>query len=156
MTNYTLVFSGHYDRDPGLDKYVLGLIHSDRGHINQWSCTSSHVNGQKRGQQHQKGGLIPPTYHCRHITNYLVDLAAVDLTHHAGVRGNFYRILPYEVVTLEGTKRGDFGIHLDANDPGSLGCIVLDWHNFKDFEKQMTSLRLHEQVKEIPLHCFYS
>jgi hypothetical protein len=153
---YQLILSGHYDRDPGLDKYLLALIHTNRGHINQWGCTSSHINGQKQGQQHQKGGLIPPTYHCKGLTQYAVKLAPLDLAHQAGVRGNFYQILPFEVLTIGGTKRGDFGIHLDANTPGSLGCIVMDWDNFKDFEQQMSHLRLLEQINEIPLHCFYS
>jgi hypothetical protein len=154
--SYSLILSGHYDRDPGLDKYLLALIHSDRGHVNQWGCTSSHINGQKQGAQHQKGGLIPPTYHCQGLKQYAVELTPLDLAHHAGVRGSFYKITPFEVLTLAGTKRGDFGIHLDANTPGSLGCIVMDWHNFKDFEHQITHLRLVEGLKQIPLHCFYS
>ena len=41
-----------------------------------------------------------------------------------GVEGSFYQILPFEVPT-DGAIRGDFGIHFDANVPGSLGCIVL-------------------------------
>jgi hypothetical protein len=153
---YTLILSGHYDREPGLDKYILALIDDKKGHINQWSCTSSHINGQKSGDQHRMGGLIPPTYHCKGITQYEVDLAPLDLKHKVGVEGSFYKITPFEVLTLQGTKRGDFGIHLDANTPGSLGCIVMDWHNYKDFEHQMTHLRLVEQLRKIPLHCFYS
>lgn len=153
---YSLILSGHYDRDPGLDKYLLALIHNKRGHINQWSCTSSHINGQKRGQDQQKGGLLPPTYHCKDLPSYEVVLAPVDLTHQAGVRGNFYKITPHEVITKDGTKRGDFGIHLDANAPGSLGCIVMDWHNFKDFEHQILTIRSVEQISSVPLHCFYS
>ena len=154
--SYLLVLSGHYDRDPGLDKYLLALIHSVRGHVNQWSCTSSHVNGQKQGAQHQKGGLLPPTYHCRHLTQYQVVTIPLDLTHQAGVRGNFYKINPHEVTTNQGTVRGDFGVHLDANAPGSLGCIVMDWHNFQDFEAQIWTLRDKEKVQQIPLHAFYS
>jgi hypothetical protein len=154
--SYQLILSGHYDRDPGLDKYLLALIDGERGHVNQWSCTSSHVNGQKQGQDQQKGGLIPPTYHCKGLLQYAVDLTPLDLTHQAGIRGSFYKITPFEVITLNGTKRGDFGIHLDANAPGSLGCIVMDWHNFKDFENQMSHLRKVDEVKRVSLHCFYS
>jgi hypothetical protein len=153
---YSLILSGHYDRDPGLDKYLLALIHSQRGHVNQWACTSSHVNGQKQGQQHQKGGLLPPTYYCQGLTEYAVNLTPLDLTHQAGIRGSFYKITPFEVLTIAGTKRGDFGIHLDKDAPGSLGCIVMDWHNFRDFESQVAYLRKTEEVKEVPLHCFYS
>lgn len=153
---YILVLSGHYDRDPGLDKYLLALVHSEQGHINQWVCTSSHVNGQKQGAQHVKGGLLPPTYHCKNLTQYQVQTIPLDLTHNAGVRGDFYKITPHEVVTVQGTKRGDFGVHLDANEPGSLGCVVMDWHNFKDFGAQMQQLRKLESLQQIPLHAFYS
>lgn len=154
--SYVLIMSGHYDRDPGMDKYLLALIHSNRGHVNQWSCVSSHVNGQKLGTQYVKGGLLPPTYHCQKLAQYFVDTEPLDLTHQAGVRGNFYKILPFEVVTNKGTKRGDFGVHLDANAPGSLGCIVMDWHNFKDFEAQIMNIRVKEKITKVPLHVFYS
>jgi hypothetical protein len=40
-----------------------------------------------------------------------------------GVSGNFYPIEPFEMDT-DGDVRGDWGIHNDANAPGSLGCIV--------------------------------
>ena len=40
----------------------------------------------------------------------------------AGVSGNFYPIDPFEIDT-DGATRGDFGIHFDANTPGSLGCV---------------------------------
>jgi hypothetical protein len=36
----------------------------------------------------------------------------------SGVRGNFYKITPFEVTTNQGAVRGDFGVHLDANAPG--------------------------------------
>jgi hypothetical protein len=153
---YTLIMCGHYDRDPGLDKYLLSLIHFDKGHINQWTVTSSHVSGQKSGEQYKKGGLLPSVHHCQKLTKYEVDTNPIDLTHHAGVRGNFYRILPFEVTTKKGTKRGDFGIHLDANAPGSLGCIVMDWHNWKDFESVIMRLRHVEHVNYIPLYAYYS
>ena len=36
------------------------LIQLGKGQINEWKCTSSHAGGQQRGDQHTKGGLIPP------------------------------------------------------------------------------------------------
>jgi hypothetical protein len=154
--SYILILSGHYDRDPGLDKYLLALIHQDKGHINQWTVTSSHVNGQKSGDQYKTGGLLPSVHHCQKLAKYEVDTQPLDLTHQAGVRGNFFRILPFEVLTNKGTKRGDFGIHLDANAPGSLGCIVMDWHNFKDFQEVVTRLRYVDKIQRIPLYPYYS
>jgi hypothetical protein len=41
-----------------------------------------------------------------------------------GVEGNFYKINPH-MVTVNGVQRGDFGVHFDANAPGSSGCVVL-------------------------------
>lgn len=151
-----LVLSGHYDRDPGLDQYLLALVDSKKGHLNQWIATSSHANGQKVSSQYQRGGLLPPIHHCRNLTKYEVDTKPLDLTHQAGVRGNFYKILPFEVTTVSGTKRSDFGIHFDANVPGSLGCIVMNQHNWKDFEATITNLRLVEKVERIPLFVYYS
>lgn len=151
-----LILSGHYDRNPGLDKYLLALVDPDKGHLNQWSVTSSHVNGQKAGDQYKTGGLLPSVHHCQNLAKYEVDTKPLDLTHQAGVRGNFFRILPYEVTTTKGTKRGDFGIHLDANAPGSLGCIVMDWHNFKDFEEQIMKIRHLGNIDRIPLFAYYS
>jgi hypothetical protein len=69
-----------------------------------------------------------------------------------GVEGNFYKINPHEVKTDKGGVRGDFGIHLDANVPGSMGCIVMDRKNFDGFEKRMKSLSLNE----LPLSVIYS
>jgi hypothetical protein len=153
---YSLIMSGHYDRDVGLDSYLLALIHTVKGHINQWRCTSSQAHSQKLGSDYIRGGLIPPTYHCQDLTQYQVLTKSLDLTHIAGVRGSFYQILPYQIDTLQGTKRSDFGIHLDANVPGSMGCIVMDGINFVDFERQMSKLAAVEQIPKIPLHVFYS
>lgn len=150
-----LILSGHYDRDPGIDKYLLALVNEEK-QLNQWSVISSHVNGQKAGDQHKLGGLLPPVHHCADLAKYEVGTKALDLTHQAGIRGSFYRIYPFEVITNKGTKRGDFGIHLDADSPGSLGCIVMDWHNFRDFEKTLFDLRHRQKVERVPLYAFYS
>lgn len=43
-----------------------------------------------------------------------------------GIEGDFFRIFPVEVTHADGkTKRSGFGIHRDANAPGSAGCIVI-------------------------------
>ncbi|GBF81592.1 hypothetical protein [Aphanothece sacrum] len=49
-------------------------------------------------------------------------------------KGNFYHILPNSV-NIEGISRGEFGVHFDANAPGSAGCIVIrnrqEWDGFQ-------------------------
>jgi hypothetical protein len=54
-----------------------------------------------------------------------------------------------------GEKRSHFGIHRDANAPGSAGCIVLPtqtgWNSFK---RQMEDLA-DAGIKQIPLQIDY-
>ena len=153
---YILVLSGHYDRDPGLDQYLLALLHVTKGQVNQWLCTTSHADGQKRGSQHQWGGLIPPVHHCENLNQWWVDLDPIYMPDNVGVRGNFYRILPYIVKTIAGKQRGDFGIHFDANAPGSLGCPVMNRHNWQDFENTIAKIKASDRVSKIPFFPLYS
>ena len=151
-----LIFSGHYDRDPGLDRYILALTDSKQGQINEWSVTSSHVNGQQRGDQNIRGGLIPPVHHVRNLDKYEVILIPEDSTDVKGVEGEFYRILPYQIVTKNGSARSALGIHRDANLPGSMGCIVMDKFNFDDFILTMAWVRKELTIDRLPLFVFLS
>lgn len=153
--DYSLFLSGSYDNEKGLDKFLLALIHPDKGQLYEWLATSSHVNGQQRGDQYQRGGLLPSVHQCLNLDKWEVDTKPLDLTHHAGVRGNFYRLLPFEVTTIAGTKRSDLGIHYDANAPGSLGCIVMNWKNWSEFDRVISGLRINENVTKIPLFPLY-
>ncbi len=55
---------------------------------------------------------------------YSVSTTPIYMPGVKGVEGNFYKINPH-MVTVNGLKRGDFGVHFDANAPGSSGCVVL-------------------------------
>ena len=154
--SFCLVLSGHYDRDPGLDQYLLVLIDCLKGQVNEWRCTSSHTKGQQRGDQHKRGGLIPPVHHVSNLNKWEVDLEPIYLPRRKGIQGNFYRILPYSVVTLAGAARSDFGIHLDANVPGSLGCPVMNQVNWADFEETIARTRAEHKLKTIPFFPLYS
>ncbi|MEM9510677.1 MAG: hypothetical protein AAGA16_23835 [Cyanobacteria bacterium P01_E01_bin.35] len=153
--SFQLILSGHYDRDPGLDQYLLVLLANGK-QINEWKCTSSHVNGQQRGDQHVRGGLIPPVHHIRKIDRYEVVLKPEDSRHVKGVEGNFYRILPNVVTTKSGNQRSYFGIHLDANVPGSLGCPVMNKFNFDDFEETIANIYKPGTTERIPFFPLYS
>ena len=153
---YILVMAGHYDRDPGQDNFLLVLIHASKGLLNQWLCTSSHASGQQRGDQHVRGGLIPPVHHVPGLSKWEVDLDPIYMPHHKGVRGNFYKILPFKVKTSKGAIRGDFGIHLDANAPGSLGCCVMNRFNWEDFERTIAKLKAETNISKIPFFPLYS
>ncbi|MBD2773177.1 hypothetical protein ICL16_14150 [Iningainema sp. BLCCT55] len=59
------------------------------------------------------------------------------------------------MVQINGRQRGDFGVHRDANIPGSAGCIVLGtapgWAGFQaDMQKLAAS-----GVRVIPLLVSY-
>lgn len=153
---FLLVMSGHYDRDPGLDQYLLILYQAGQGQLNEWRCTSSHSRGQYRGAQHIKGGLIPPVHHCHDLSQYNVACVPEDSSHVKGVEGEFYRITPNIVTTKQGAKRGYFGIHLDANVPGSLGCPVMDDRNFDDFKVTIANLVNRFDLESIPFLPLYS
>ena len=152
---YLLTFASGFNRERGIDVGRLVLNHIDRGHQSVWKAWSSHVNGQEKEGFHQRGGMLPPAYRCPKLRMWKVKTNPNPMPHVAGVSGNFYKINPHEVVTDRGGHRGDFGIHLDANHPGSLGCIVTDRDRFLDFENTMTRLRA-EGVSEIPLIVVYS
>lgn len=152
---YSLFFAAHFDRDKGIDNGRLLLEHIDRGNQAIWIALSSHANGQKIEGFHKRGGMIPPAYRVPKLAQWTVRTNPIDLSHVKGVSGNFYEISPFEVTTDKGGSRGDFGIHLDANVPGSLGCIVMSTKRFRDFENRMTALR-QEGVTKLPLVIAYS
>lgn len=152
---YYLIFSAHFDRDKGIDCGRLLLEHYHDGWQNIWLVSSSHAGGQARESFHQKYAYIPPAYRLKSTKQYQVSTKPIDLSHVKGVGGNFYQIHPYEVITDRGGVRSDFGIHLDANVPGSLGCIVMDSNRFRSFEMAMTNLR-STGIGSIPLNVVYS
>lgn len=152
---YILVFSAHYDRDRGLDYGRLLLEHINLGHQNIWKAISSHRQGQGYQSFHNWGGLLPPAYRCPLVTQLKVATTPINLSHVKGVDGNFYRISPFAMTTDKGGKRSDFGIHLDKNNDGSLGCIVMNQKNFSDYQNTMTRIR-NEGVTSIPLIVVYS
>lgn len=153
--NYSLFLSGSYDNEKGPDNFLLALTHPDQGQFYVWKATSSHINGQKRGNQFKWGGLLPQVHNCVDMDKWSVDTNPVDLTHHPGVRGNFYQLLPFEVITKAGTKRSNFGIHYDGNAPGSLGCIVMNRSNSVEFERVIGNLRRCENVDRLALFNLY-
>lgn len=86
---------------------------------------------------------------------YEVSTIPVDMSERKGIEGSFYPITPFEV-KMTNVVRGDFGIHKDANVPGTSGCIGLvtdiAWEEFKSdmvfFSRQ--------GFKSLPLLVAYS
>ena len=155
MSGYFLTFSMGFNRDKGLDDGRLCLRHLEDGTLTVWVATSSTESKQDAEDFHEKGGLIPPEYRVPGLGNWSVKTAPILMPQTKGVEGNFYQILPFEVKTDKGGVRGDFGIHKDANAPGSLGCIVMSDESFKGFEGKMKELSA-EGIKDVPLFITYS
>ena len=155
MKDYFLLFSSHFDRDKGLDWGRLSLNSLSYGTVDIWIATSSHATKQGAESFHYRGGLLPPQYRCPQLKNWFVETNPLPLPTTKGVEGNFYRICPFEVTTDRGGKRSDFGIHLDANNPGSMGCIVMDKLRFSNFELRMLRLK-KTGLLAVPLFVQYS
>jgi hypothetical protein len=72
-----------------------------------------------------------------------------------GIAGNFYAITPSEV-TVGGVTRGLFGIHRDANVPGTNGCVGVvtptGWAALQEWMLKLNKLG----IKEVPLQVDYS
>ena len=103
--------------------------------VKSFLATSGLSGWQKPScQSVRRRGPIPA---CKtvNISNYSVRTTPFDERGVPGIEGNFYYIEPDPVIVPP--ARGEFGIHFDANVPGSAGCVVLrnrdEWEDFQDF-----------------------
>jgi hypothetical protein len=143
---YQLLFDFTPRKDDRLIYGSLSLKDGDRL-INQFIATSSLPGRQWWGSWELKGGLIPPR------NDYTVATSPLWMPDLKGVEGSFYQISPFEAPT-NGSLRGDFGIHFDANVPGSLGCPVLkNQKGWDAFRREMEPIA--KLIKSIPLLINY-
>jgi hypothetical protein len=134
----------------------LLLIDTDSTEIkNTYIATSGSIGNQSSSSVDDRGrGPIPPV-NAIGIDHYTVATAPLNMTSVKGVEGNFYKIDPH-FVQIEGVQRGDFGIHRDANVPGSAGCVVLRTPTgWQGFEADMKTLAT-AGIKQVPLLVSYS
>ncbi len=130
-------------------KGKLVAVNTKEGKIDgAWNAVSG-VGG--RENQRMRGPI--PSQPNVSVIRYTVRTAPLNLPN-PGIAGKFYKIDPH-LITIQGKTRGDFGIHFDANVPGTAGCIGIDskadWENFKDamFDFQRAGLA------QIPLLVSY-
>lgn len=116
--------------------------------------TSGLAGYQKKGDWRIKGrGYIPPSQQII-PQKWFVSTQRLWMPNVKGVEGSFYAIAPFQIF-LPGVARGDFGIHFDANVPGSAGCIVIRQQDHWDlFRKQMELFRL-DAIQQVPLFVSY-
>lgn len=151
-----LLFHNHLYNSSNLIEGRLLLIDKEADEIiDQYIATSGLPSYQEFKDVSIKGkGSIPPTIPTV-ISRYQVLTKPIPMPEKKGIEGNFYKVDPHTVV-FSGVQRGDFGIHRDANAPGSAGCIVLTttigWSTFEQTMKDLSS----NGVKFIPLLVSYA
>jgi hypothetical protein len=120
---YQLRFSMRLANSSDLLTGVLEFVKNGKVY-NQITAASSLPGRQYSGSWTRKGGLIPPSS-LMGSNGWSVKTTPIYMPDVTGVSGNFYQISPFEIQT-SGAVRGDFGVHRDANAPGSLGCVVIE------------------------------
>ena len=123
-------------------------------HVDTYLATSGCPGWQHKDATDDSGkGPLPSNYELA-LNAYTVGTSPIDLSGTKGVSGNFYKIDPH-LINIRGKTRGDFGVHFDANVPGSAGCIVLRTPKGWDaFQSRMKTLPKLQQV--LPLVVSYS
>jgi hypothetical protein len=125
-----------------------------------WNATSGLPTHQKPTDYLIKGkGPIPPSdVLLRMNGSYEVDTLS-QYNKAKGIDGFIFPIFP-ELVKLEDEQgqnfyRSNFGIHFDANVPGSAGCIVItDKDDFLNFCEVMRGIHA-KGIPSIPLEVKY-
>jgi hypothetical protein len=151
---YSLLF--HMELKP-TNELVQGrlVLTNDGKYCDTFLATSGLREMQGKNDQDSSGmGPLPSCLELRGTT-YSVATTPIDMPNVKGVEGEFYKIDPHSV-SIWGRSRGDFGIHRDANIPGSSGCIVLTSQKGWDAFQQQMSAIAKSGVKQLPLVVTYS
>jgi hypothetical protein len=149
---YGLRFTLKPARSASIIVGLLELTGNDCEIINAYKASSSGRWKQYWASWRCKGGLIPPD------EPYRVATTPIMRPEHPGVRGEFFPITPFSIDTI-GDKRGDFGIHQDANAataPGTLGCIFPISKNGWNAIKRDFSRLASVGVESLPMTVTYS
>lgn len=119
-------------------------------------ATSGSSNHQYSGSWRLKGrGPLPPSRTIEPQV-YTVSTQRLWLPHVKGVEGSFYAIAPFSVRVDETVTRGDFGIHFDANVPGSAGCIVIPLQDHWDVFRKFMADCSAKKIQQLPLRVIYT
>lgn len=131
------------------------LLLDGQGLVDTFLATSGCAGHQRQDSQSAKGRGPIPSCLAIGLGQYQVATNPVNLPQIPGVAGAFYPISPAAVM-IDGISRGDFGIHFDANVPGSAGCVVLrtpkGWEAFQQHMRRLQS----QAIKQLPLIVSYA
>ena len=119
------------------------------------AATSWYRVNQFYGSWTLKGrGPLPPSKIVAPKT-YSVSTQRLWLPQVKGVEGSFYAISPFAIQVNGMVSRGDFGIHFDANAPGSAGCIVILLQEHWDLFRNLMAQFRTGASQQIPLEVIY-
>jgi hypothetical protein len=151
-----LLYHQHLTLSANLIEGRLLLLDSELNALaNTYIATSGLPNNQRFDCLDSKGFGPIPANNVIGVDCYQVSTTPIYMPQVKGVEGNFYKINPH-MVMVNGVQRGDFGVHRDANVPGSSGCIALrtgvGWQAFEEDMKREKAAG----VEQIPLLVSYS
>ena len=90
------------------------------------------------------------------LPNLRISTEGVNLASNPGIQGMFFPILPFTLRRHDGYTRSDFGVHFDANTPGSAGCIVIRNRNTFDRFTDIMNETKAAGLETIPLKIEYN
>jgi hypothetical protein len=123
--------------------------------IERYIATSGLPQWQQRGDHTQKARGPIPRPDKVGIQYYEVSTTSEYVPDVPGISGEFFPIFPTEVELADGRKRSHFGIHVDANTPGSAGCpVIVNPEAFDAFCERMKALG-DQGFATIPLQIDY-
>lgn len=121
----------------------------------EYIVASGCIGNQAWESQSAKGRGPIPRCSQVNIEHYDVKTTPYYQPNTKGIEGNFFHILPNSV-NINGVSRGEFGIHFDANAPGSAGCIVIRNSPAWDAFQKMMKHYKEAGLETVPLFVFYS
>lgn len=141
---HKLIFSMNLAVSSELIYGILKLVYPDGTEI-PYTATSGVAGWQQPNDQWAQGrGPIPAGEYEASNEPYWSE--------ERGIEGLFYHITP-DPVGFGDKTRGEFGIHFDANVPGSAGCVVLETeYGWKRFCDRLAAI----EAKFIPLSVQYA
>ena len=90
------------------------------------------------------------------LPNLKISTEGVNIASNPGIRGMFFPIIPFTFRRADGHTRSDFGVHFDANVPGSAGCIVIRNRNTFDRFTAIMNETKAAGIETIPLRIEYT
>lgn len=159
MTKYLLLYHKDLRQSNELINGRLLLIDTSVPRIlEKYIATSGSIGWQEPHEVWVRSrGALPESEQVG-IDYYGCNTRPIALPNTKGVEGNFYQISPFSIQNKsdKNLSRSDFGIHFDANIPGSAGCIVIrNRPAWVAFENRMTGLRNKEGINQLPLLISY-